>query len=240
MGEWTPGYTANRAVNAVPFVCRADPGIRTSGGPAPGHRNPTTGARSTLEHGGRTDEASARTGTGHRVVLDLRCRRSSAHPGVHGSAARSSTHRSPICPVCRSRRVGSRRSSRAGAPIIGYTVNHHQWSPHFVPPYAIAVVALAEDPGVRLTTTHRGVRSRRGGTSARKWSSGSSTTRTCGSRCSSSTGAGGDRRPGTRRPSTPGATRRRWATTDSSTVPCSSGVGTVGAGSTADGRSACR
>ncbi len=30
MGEWTPGYTANRAVNAVPFVCRAPPGIRTT------------------------------------------------------------------------------------------------------------------------------------------------------------------------------------------------------------------
>ena len=30
MGDWTPGYTANRAVNAVPFVCQAEPGIRTS------------------------------------------------------------------------------------------------------------------------------------------------------------------------------------------------------------------
>ena len=30
MGEWTPGYTANRAVNAVPFVCQAAPGIRTT------------------------------------------------------------------------------------------------------------------------------------------------------------------------------------------------------------------
>lgn len=30
MAETTPGYTANRAVNAVPFVCEASPGIRTS------------------------------------------------------------------------------------------------------------------------------------------------------------------------------------------------------------------
>jgi 4-hydroxy-tetrahydrodipicolinate reductase len=30
MGETTPGYTANRAVNAVPVVCAAAPGIRTS------------------------------------------------------------------------------------------------------------------------------------------------------------------------------------------------------------------
>jgi 4-hydroxy-tetrahydrodipicolinate reductase len=30
MGEMTPGYTANRPVNAVPYVCAAAPGIRTS------------------------------------------------------------------------------------------------------------------------------------------------------------------------------------------------------------------
>ncbi len=30
MGDVSPGYTANRAVNAVPFVCAADPGIRTT------------------------------------------------------------------------------------------------------------------------------------------------------------------------------------------------------------------
>jgi 4-hydroxy-tetrahydrodipicolinate reductase len=30
MGAVTPGYTANRAVNAVPYVCAAEPGIRTT------------------------------------------------------------------------------------------------------------------------------------------------------------------------------------------------------------------
>ena len=30
MGAVSPGYTANRAVNAVPYVCAAAPGIRTS------------------------------------------------------------------------------------------------------------------------------------------------------------------------------------------------------------------
>jgi hypothetical protein len=30
MAEMTPGYTANRAVNAVPYVCAAPPGIRTT------------------------------------------------------------------------------------------------------------------------------------------------------------------------------------------------------------------
>jgi hypothetical protein len=30
MAETTPGYTANRAVNAIPVVCQASPGIRTT------------------------------------------------------------------------------------------------------------------------------------------------------------------------------------------------------------------
>jgi 4-hydroxy-tetrahydrodipicolinate reductase len=30
MGQYTPGYTANRAVNAVAVVCGAAPGIRTT------------------------------------------------------------------------------------------------------------------------------------------------------------------------------------------------------------------
>ncbi len=30
MGATSPAYTANRAVNAVPFVCAAPPGIRTT------------------------------------------------------------------------------------------------------------------------------------------------------------------------------------------------------------------
>ncbi len=57
-----------------------------------------------------------------------------------------------ICPVCRSRAWEPTEVSGRGT-IIGYTVNQHQWHPAFPPPYAVAVVALAEDPGVRLTTT---------------------------------------------------------------------------------------
>jgi 4-hydroxy-tetrahydrodipicolinate reductase len=30
MAATTPGYTASRAVNAVPYVCAAAPGIRTT------------------------------------------------------------------------------------------------------------------------------------------------------------------------------------------------------------------
>jgi acetyl-CoA acetyltransferase len=38
------------------------------------------------------------------------------------------------------------------ATVAGFTVNHQQWLPAFPPPYVVAVVALDEDPSVRLTT----------------------------------------------------------------------------------------
>ncbi len=57
----------------------------------------------------------------------------------------------PICPVCRSR-VWEPTAVSGRATIVGFTVNRHPWLPEFAPPYVIAVVALAEDPQVRLTT----------------------------------------------------------------------------------------
>lgn len=57
----------------------------------------------------------------------------------------------PICPVCRSRnREIVEVSGRA--TVVGFTVNQHPWLPGFDPPYVIAIVALEEDPSVRLTT----------------------------------------------------------------------------------------
>lgn len=57
----------------------------------------------------------------------------------------------PVCPKCRSR--ASEHAVVSGrATVVGCTVNHHPWLPSFPPPYAIAIVALAEDPSVRLTT----------------------------------------------------------------------------------------
>ena len=57
----------------------------------------------------------------------------------------------PICPYCRSRRSAPTPVS-GEATVVGYTVNSHRWLPDFDPPYVIAVVALAEDSDVRLTT----------------------------------------------------------------------------------------
>ena len=57
----------------------------------------------------------------------------------------------PICPRCRSRSWAPTPVS-GHATVVGVTVNWHQWSPAFEPPYAIANVALEEDPTVHLTT----------------------------------------------------------------------------------------
>jgi acetyl-CoA acetyltransferase/uncharacterized OB-fold protein len=57
----------------------------------------------------------------------------------------------PRCRSCRSARVTLSPVSGRGV-IAGFTVNHQRWRPDFPPPYVIAVVALAEDDGVRLTT----------------------------------------------------------------------------------------
>jgi acetyl-CoA acetyltransferase/uncharacterized OB-fold protein len=57
----------------------------------------------------------------------------------------------PICPACRSRAWSPSEVSGRGT-VIAFTVNRHQWLPGFDPPYAIAMVALADDPAVHLTT----------------------------------------------------------------------------------------
>jgi len=57
----------------------------------------------------------------------------------------------PICPSCRSRSWAPVEVSGRGT-VVGFTVNTQPWHPAFTPPYAIANVALAEDPGVHLTT----------------------------------------------------------------------------------------
>jgi acetyl-CoA acetyltransferase/uncharacterized OB-fold protein len=57
----------------------------------------------------------------------------------------------PRCRVCGGPRLAlSPVSGRA--VVAGFTVNHQQWLADFPPPYVIAVVALEEDDGVRLTT----------------------------------------------------------------------------------------
>jgi acetyl-CoA acetyltransferase/uncharacterized OB-fold protein len=57
----------------------------------------------------------------------------------------------PRCPTCLSEALEP--VAVAGtATVEAFTVNHQAWHPAFVPPYVIAVVALTEDPAVRVTT----------------------------------------------------------------------------------------
>lgn len=61
-------------------------------------------------------------------------------------------HPRPVrCAQCGDRDIEMAATSGRGT-IIGVTVNHQRWLPSLPPPYVIAVVALAEDPSVRLTT----------------------------------------------------------------------------------------
>ncbi len=56
-----------------------------------------------------------------------------------------------ICPYCRSRDIDTASVSGRGV-ICGFTINHHPWLASFPPPYVVAIVAIDEDPRVRLTT----------------------------------------------------------------------------------------
>jgi acetyl-CoA acetyltransferase/uncharacterized OB-fold protein len=57
----------------------------------------------------------------------------------------------PLCPACRSRSWAPTVVSGRGT-VVGLTVNRHPWLPGMEPPYVVANVALAEEPGVHLTT----------------------------------------------------------------------------------------
>jgi uncharacterized protein len=57
-----------------------------------------------------------------------------------------------VCYRCRSRDVAPEAVS-GQATVAAYTINHHPWfGDAFAVPYALAIVELAEDPEVRLTT----------------------------------------------------------------------------------------
>ena len=58
---------------------------------------------------------------------------------------------SPVCPACLSRQLAPAAVS-GRARLLTWTVNHHPWIPGFDPPYVIAIVEIAEQPGLRVTT----------------------------------------------------------------------------------------
>jgi len=74
-------------------------------------------------------------------LVFLRCRRCGyyLHPPI------------PICPRDQSKDIVPEAVS-GRATAASFTVNHHQWIPGFDPPYVIALVSIAEQPELRLTT----------------------------------------------------------------------------------------
>jgi uncharacterized OB-fold protein len=57
----------------------------------------------------------------------------------------------PICPRCFTKTLEPTAVSGRGV-VETFTVNHQPWIPGFDPPYVIAMVAIEEQPSVRLTT----------------------------------------------------------------------------------------
>lgn len=57
----------------------------------------------------------------------------------------------PICNGCRSRNLEVARVS-GKARVASFTINHQPWFPGLNVPYCVAIVELAEQQGLRLTT----------------------------------------------------------------------------------------
>lgn len=57
----------------------------------------------------------------------------------------------PVCPRCGSTQVGPKPVSGLGT-VVTYTVNHQAWAPGLEVPFVVAIVELAEQPGLRFVT----------------------------------------------------------------------------------------
>ncbi|MBV9842365.1 MAG: OB-fold domain-containing protein [Sphingomonadaceae bacterium] len=54
-----------------------------------------------------------------------------------------------VCPKCLSGTTA--RPARGTGTVLARTINRQQWSPDMIVPYALAVVELDGEPGVRIT-----------------------------------------------------------------------------------------
>lgn len=57
----------------------------------------------------------------------------------------------PVCPACNALDVGPEPVSGHGA-VVSFTINEQAWTPELSEPYAIAIVELDEQPGLRFLT----------------------------------------------------------------------------------------
>lgn len=58
---------------------------------------------------------------------------------------------SPVCPACLSRDLAVEAVS-GRATVFAFTINWQPWLPNFDPPYVVAIAALPEQEGFRLTS----------------------------------------------------------------------------------------
>jgi hypothetical protein len=57
----------------------------------------------------------------------------------------------PLCPKCGGLNVGPEPMSGRGR-VASFTVNHQRWDPQLEVPFVIAIVELAEQPGLQFLT----------------------------------------------------------------------------------------
>lgn len=57
----------------------------------------------------------------------------------------------PVCPKCYQRSLVVKAVS-GRATVASYSINYQQWLPNLDVPYAVAIVELVEQKGLRLTT----------------------------------------------------------------------------------------
>jgi uncharacterized OB-fold protein len=57
----------------------------------------------------------------------------------------------PVCPVCTASDVVPRAVSGKGR-VLSFTVNHQAWNSELTVPYCVALIELAEQPGLRLVS----------------------------------------------------------------------------------------
>jgi uncharacterized OB-fold protein len=62
----------------------------------------------------------------------------------------------PVCRFCSSTDVTPEPSTGRGT-VLTYTINRQPWLPALPPPYVIAVIALDDDPELRMTSRLTGV-----------------------------------------------------------------------------------
>lgn len=58
----------------------------------------------------------------------------------------------PVCPSCRGQDIGREAVSGVGT-VWSFTVNRYAWAPGMTPPYLIAQIELAEQPGLHLISS---------------------------------------------------------------------------------------